>query len=77
MENHLIIYVFLLSFFDVFKLFYSKFSENLKSLMIMGGNLYGIGNITIAAEFNFWFDAQSAHKVVNGISKSVSLFLSN
>ena len=40
----------------------------------MGGNLYGIGNMTLTAEFNFWFDWDAAFKVVNGISKSVSNF---
>lgn len=48
----------------------STFTEKLKSVTIMGGNLYGIGNMTLTAEFNFWFDWDAAFKVVNGISKS-------
>lgn len=33
----------------------------------MGGNHLGVGNVTTCAEFNFWFDPEAAHIVVNEI----------
>ena len=31
----------------------------------MGGSSDAEGNVTINAEFNFWFDAEAAHVVIN------------
>lgn len=41
-----------------------ELSTNLKELVIMGGNYRGEGNVSLGAEFNFWFDASAAHIVV-------------
>jgi inosine-uridine nucleoside N-ribohydrolase len=35
---------------------YPEISQKIKSLYIMGGNHLGVGNTTMHAEFNFWFD---------------------
>ena len=32
----------------------------IKEIIYMGGNIEVLGNVTAAAEFNFWFDAESA-----------------
>ncbi|KAJ8037743.1 Inosine-uridine preferring nucleoside hydrolase [Holothuria leucospilota] len=41
------------------------FSRNLKSVCIMGGNMYGEGNVTPSAEFNFYCDPEAAHIVLH------------
>ncbi|KAK2718814.1 inosine-uridine preferring nucleoside hydrolase-like [Artemia franciscana] len=40
------------------------FASKMKSLYIMGGNTEGVGNITIAAEFNFHCDPEAAFIVL-------------
>jgi len=44
--------------------------EKLKSITIMGGNMYGIGNITTTAEFNFYADPEAAFVVLDRLPKS-------
>ena len=39
-------------------------SDNIKELFIMGGNYQGVGNVTMAGEFNFFVDPVAAHIVV-------------
>ncbi|GFX15297.1 probable uridine nucleosidase 1 [Trichonephila clavipes] len=41
-----------------------KFTERLKSLVIMGGNYKGFGNVTVTAEFNFYNDPEAADIVL-------------
>ena len=41
------------------------FGSRLDTLFIMGGSSDAEGNVTINAEFNFWFDAEAAHVVIN------------
>lgn len=41
-----------------------RFVDNVKSLYIMGGSNNGRGNITAAAEFNFYVDPEAAKAVV-------------
>eukprot|EP00111_Clytia_hemisphaerica_P017360 TCONS_00051374-protein len=38
--------------------------SQLKELIIMGGNYKGVGNVTMAAEFNFWADPHAAQIVL-------------
>ncbi|TNM87611.1 inosine-uridine preferring nucleoside hydrolase [Takifugu flavidus] len=40
------------------------FPQKLKELFIMGGNMEGIGNVTLCAEFNFAMDPESAYVVL-------------
>jgi len=40
------------------------FASKMKSLYVMGGNTEGVGNITIAAEFNFHCDPEAAFIVL-------------
>ncbi|WAR30400.1 IUNH-like protein [Mya arenaria] len=39
--------------------------SRLKHCYIMGGNHHGKGNMTVAAEFNFYFDPEAAYVVLN------------
>ncbi|QKQ99004.1 nucleoside hydrolase [Metallosphaera tengchongensis] len=39
--------------------------EKVKAVWVMGGTIYGRGNITPAAEYNFWVDPDSAKIVLN------------
>ena len=48
--------------------------EKLKSVTIMGGNLYGIGNRSMCAEFNFHYDPEAAFVVLNRLPKTVCYF---
>ena len=41
-----------------------KFEQNVKNLVVMGGNKDGVGNITASAEFNFYSDPESANVVL-------------
>uniref|UniRef100_A0A3Q4AS28 Inosine/uridine-preferring nucleoside hydrolase domain-containing protein n=1 Tax=Mola mola TaxID=94237 RepID=A0A3Q4AS28_MOLML len=40
-----------------------SFPQKLKDLFIMGGNMEGIGNVTLCAEFNFAMDPEAAYIV--------------
>ncbi|XP_054720902.1 uncharacterized protein LOC129230524 [Uloborus diversus] len=49
------------------------FTENLKSIVIMGGNYKGVGNATDTAEFNFYCDPIAANIVLTEPACSVVL----
>ena len=42
-----------------------SFGSRLDTIFVMGGNSGGEGNVTINAEFNFLFDPEAAHVVIN------------
>ena len=44
---------------------YPRIVENIKHVYIMGGTIYGRGNITPIAEFNFWVDPEAAKIVLH------------
>ncbi|XP_066279021.1 nucleoside hydrolase-like [Branchiostoma lanceolatum] len=39
-------------------------SSRFKEIIIMGGNIRGVGNMDVAAEFNFWMDPEAAQVVL-------------
>lgn len=43
---------------------YPNVSSKVKAIHIMGGNFMGVGNISMSAEFNFWFDPEAARIVL-------------
>ncbi|CAH1233721.1 Hypp816 [Branchiostoma lanceolatum] len=43
-----------------------EFPARLRELVIMGGNINGIGNETPSGEFNFYCDPEAANMVLNG-----------
>ncbi|BBD72101.1 nucleoside hydrolase [Sulfodiicoccus acidiphilus] len=47
--------------------------ERLKAIYIMGGTIYGRGNITPVAEYNFWVDPDAAKVVLNSGAKLIML----
>ncbi|ESO98993.1 hypothetical protein LOTGIDRAFT_158961 [Lottia gigantea] len=49
------------------------FGKRLKSCFIMGGNYKGVGNITPCAEFNFNYDPEAAHIVLNDLGCPITM----
>ncbi|MEM0374062.1 MAG: nucleoside hydrolase [Ignisphaera sp.] len=45
--------------------------DRIRALYIMGGTIYGRGNVTPIAEFNFWVDPDAAKVVLNAGFKNV------
>lgn len=41
-----------------------SFPTHLKDVVVMGGNYKGVGNVSMAAEFNFYVDPIAAHIVI-------------
>ncbi|XP_069683399.1 nucleoside hydrolase-like isoform X2 [Periplaneta americana] len=50
------------------------FCSNLKEVFVMGGNSGGIGNVTAAAEFNFYCDPEAAHVVIHNMRCPITIF---
>ena len=46
---------------------YPEVAENLKEVYVMGGNNVGVGNMTKAAEFNFYLDSEAASIVLDSL----------
>lgn len=51
-----------------------NFCRNVKEIFIMGGNIEGVGNITAAAEFNFFCDPEAAHIVLHNMKCPITIF---
>jgi len=49
-------------------------SSKIKELHVMGGNYKGNGNISRAAEFNFWSDPEAAHIVLAESKCPITIF---
>ncbi|XP_063237953.1 nucleoside hydrolase-like isoform X2 [Bacillus rossius redtenbacheri] len=49
------------------------FCTNVKEIIIMGGNVEGIGNVTAAAEFNFHCDPEAAYITVHNMKCPVTI----
>ncbi|WAR30401.1 YBP2-like protein [Mya arenaria] len=47
--------------------------SRLKHCYIMGGNHHGKGNMTVAAEFNFYFDPEAAYVVLNQLKAHITI----
>lgn len=47
--------------------------SKLKDVVIMGGNIEAKGNVFVSAEFNFHFDVEAAHVVLNEFTSPISL----
>ncbi|XP_058816421.1 nucleoside hydrolase-like [Topomyia yanbarensis] len=52
---------------------YPEIRNKIRDLFIMGGNRHGVGNVTRAAEFNFWADPEAAHIVFNNVQCPITL----
>lgn len=52
---------------------YDDLAEMIKDVFIMGGNNWGVGNTTKAAEFNFYKDSEAAHIVLNSLICPVTI----
>ncbi|XP_072043288.1 inosine-uridine preferring nucleoside hydrolase-like [Amphiura filiformis] len=48
-----------------------EFPQLLESVVIMGGNIYGKGNTTPSAEFNFHVDPEAAYIVLSDFNTSI------
>ncbi|KAL9981520.1 hypothetical protein ACROYT_G010228 [Oculina patagonica] len=48
-------------------------ASKLKNVVIMGGNYEAKGNTSVSAEFNFHFDVEAAHVVLNQLTCPVSM----
>ena len=51
-----------------------ELAEQIESLVFMGGNARVPGNVTPAAEFNFWFDPEAAREVLAAPIPRVVMF---
>ncbi|XP_053698013.1 pyrimidine-specific ribonucleoside hydrolase RihA-like [Sabethes cyaneus] len=52
---------------------YPETRGQIRDLYVMGGNRYGMGNVTKSAEFNFWADPEAAHIVFNNLPCPITL----
>lgn len=57
----------------LYKLF-PGISKKFSNLYIMGGNHLGVGNVTKAAEFNFWSDPEATHIVFTETECPIYIF---
>nr|CAD7594817.1 unnamed protein product [Timema genevievae] len=51
-----------------------NFCNNVKHIIIMGGNSEGIGNVTAGAEFNFYCDPEAAHICLHNMKCPITIF---
>jgi len=47
--------------------------RHLKELVLMGGNVEGVGNTSTAAEFNFLADPEAAHLVLDRLKRPIRI----
>ncbi|XP_017086535.1 probable uridine nucleosidase 1 [Drosophila eugracilis] len=59
----------LTNFANCINLYGSSFLDKIGGVYIMGGNIFGKGNVTKSAEFNFMMDPEAAHITLERLSK--------
>lgn len=50
-----------------------SFAQDIKEVVIMGGNYKGVGNHSMSAEFNFWADPIAAHITLEDFKRPIYL----
>lgn len=50
-----------------------EIETKIKRIVFMGGNVHVPGNASPAAEFNFWFDPEAAHKVLRAAWPAIDI----
>lgn len=55
------------------RMYGKEVTDGIKEMHLMGGNYMGVGNITKAAEFNFYSDPEAAHIVLDSLTCPINI----